>query len=200
MKYFFSLVCLLVFRLALAQPAALESLDLQHTTLKERYDLMKSKSQTYGDYKVVKEYILDGVWKIAVDSIRANKILVQNANATIANLENEVGSLKTILRQKESSMADIEYDSTHISMMGIGMDKALFKVLVVLIVLGLLLLLGVMTGKLKLMYLAIKEKVELINITSHEFEEYKRKALERQTKLSRELQTERNKLMELRRG
>ena len=45
-----------------------------------------------------------------------------------------------------------------------------------------------------------KEKIDLINATTFEFEEYKHKALDKQTKLSRELQNERNKLMEMKRG
>ncbi|HTF21352.1 MAG TPA: hypothetical protein VK658_24915, partial [Chryseolinea sp.] len=42
-------------------------------TLGERYIIMKSKSQSYGAYKVIKESTLDGVWKISQDSLDAKK-------------------------------------------------------------------------------------------------------------------------------
>lgn len=200
MKYCIAFILFLPFFSAQAQPAAQEALDNSNLTLHDRYESMKTKSQTYGDYKVIKEYILDGVWKISIDSIRANKVLLRGANTTISTLQTEVSRLQAELQQKEASMEEIVTASTHISVMGIDVDKSLFKVIAGLTFVGLLVLLGLMTGKLKLMYLSIREKMELITITSSEFESYKKKALERQTRLSRELQTERNKLMELKRG
>lgn len=200
MKYSIALFCLLVFQSLTAQPVIHEAVETQNSTLKERYLVLKSKSQTYEDYKVIKEYMLDGVWKITLDSIRDYKALLHTANTTILTLEAKVHELQVALKQKESSMEEIVHASTHISIMGVTIDKGVFKALVIMIILGLLLLLGMMTGKLKMMYMAIREKMELINITSFEFEEYRRKALDRQAKLSRELQTERNNLMELRRG
>lgn len=71
--------------------------------------------------------------------------------------------------------------------------------MVVLVTLGLAVLLAGLAGKLKLMHTSVQEKNDLINTTLRELEEYKRKALDKQTKLSRELQNERNKVMELRR-
>ncbi|HRG08803.1 MAG TPA: hypothetical protein PLJ08_09515, partial [Cyclobacteriaceae bacterium] len=53
------------------------------------------------------------------------------------------------------------------------------------------------TARLKMLQASVKDKAQVADSLTHEFEEYKRKALERQTKLSRELQNERNKLVEL---
>jgi len=78
--------------------------------------------------------------------------------------------------------------------------KKTFAAIFFALVIGLVLAIGVLTGKLKSMYSAIKEKIDLVNATTFEFEEYKHKALDKQTKLSRELQNERNKLMEMKRG
>jgi hypothetical protein len=46
---------------------------------------------------------------------------------------------------------------------------------------------------------SIKEKSERLTLLTDEFDQYKRKSLEKEKKLSRELQTERNKLLELKR-
>ena len=168
-------------------------------TLQERFLMMKSKSQTFNDYKVIKETVLDGVWKITRDSISTRKTSLAKARATIASLESEVTASKAALQQKEASMQEVVYDSTHITVLGISFGKQLFlgivASIIALLVLGLLLA----TGKLKLMYTSIKEKAELVNVITTEYEEYKRKALDKQTKLSRELQNERNKLAEIRR-
>jgi signal transduction histidine kinase len=60
--------------------------------------------------------------------------------------------------------------------------------------LGLLFLLGGLLGKLRLISSEANETMDLLNFSMHELEEYKKKSLEKQAKLSRELQTERNRI------
>lgn len=200
MKILAILICLLSFETLLAQPASQEAVDLQRATLEERFLIMKNKSQKYGDYKVIKESVLDGVWKITRDSIRTQKAMVKEKQATITGLETQLQNAQAALQQKEASMAELIDASTHISVLGINFEKKTFATIFFTLVTGLLLAIGVLTGRLKSMYSAIKEKIDLINATTFEFEEYKHKALDKQTKLSRELQNERNKLMEMKRG
>jgi hypothetical protein len=160
---------------------------------------MKSKSQTYNDYKVIKETVLDGVWKITRDSIASRKAALTAANKTITALKEEVNQSKKALQEKEASMQDILFDSTHISVLGIPMGKQAFLGTVGVILAILVLLLMLVSGRLKLMHSTVKEKADLATAINNEYEEYKRKALDKQTKLSRELQNERNKLSEMRR-
>jgi uncharacterized protein YfkK (UPF0435 family) len=126
--------------------------------------------------------------------------MVREARGTIASLETELQNARLALQQKEASMAEMVYSSTHITVLGISFDKKVFIAIVSIVTLGLLVMLGIMSGRLKLMGSSIKEKVDLVNATTIELEEYKKKSLEKQTKLSRELQNERNKLTELKRS
>jgi hypothetical protein len=169
--------------------------DTKTMTLQDRYATMKKSSETFQDYKVIKEGILDGVWRVTLDSIKNQKAKFANANEVISQLENEVATQKVAVAQIKASMETVVYDSTHISFFGIHFTKSLFISLVLLIVIGLLVAIAAVTGKLKLMYTSMKEKMETVNLLSHEFEDYKKRALEKQVKLSRELQTERNKLI-----
>ncbi|MFM9836997.1 MAG: hypothetical protein ACKVOQ_01965 [Cyclobacteriaceae bacterium] len=171
------------------------TVDAKTATLQERYVGMKKSSETFQDYKVIKEGILDGMWRVTLDSIKNHKAKFANANEVIAQLETEVATQKAAVAKIQASMETIVYDSTHISFFGINFTKSLFITLVLLIVVGQLVAIAAITGKLKLMYTSMKEKMETVNILSHEFEDYKKRALEKQVKLSRELQTERNKLM-----
>ncbi|CAN5429543.1 hypothetical protein BH10BAC4_BH10BAC4_16240 [soil metagenome] len=199
MKYMALLVCLLAFESIIAQPASQEALD-EKSTLRERFQIMKAKSQTYGDYKVVKEFVLDGVWKMTNDSINTAKARFSEARTRIVALETELKNTQLVLQEKEASVQEIEYAGTHISVLGIPFEKSVFVTIVSIIIAGLIVLLALLSGKLKLMYSSVKEKIDLINTTVNEFEDYKRKALDRQTKLSRELQNERNKLTEIKRS
>ncbi len=181
-----------------AQPRAEEALEKDSKTLKERYVLMKEKSETFNEYKVIKEYILDGMWKITSDSIKKVHSQLAEAKEEAAQLQLSLNSALAAVKQKEDSMAEIEYASTHITVLGIDFSKSFFIGLVGIVLLGMILLIGLVTGRLKLMYLSLKERMDAESMISKEFENYKRKALDKQMKLSRELQNERNKMAELR--
>lgn len=197
MKIATSLALILASLIVSAQPAAELALEKDSKTLNQRFVLMKEKSETFNEYKVIKEYILDGMWKITRDSLSALDGKVMEANDEANRLQQELNTALAAVKHKEESMADVEFASTHISVLGIDFGKNFFIGLVGAMFLGLLLLLGLATGRLKMMYQSLKDKVDAENLVSSEFETYKRKALEKQMRLSRELQDERNKLAEL---
>jgi hypothetical protein len=172
-----------------ADPAASEP-----RTLGERFLYMKSKSQSYGAYKVIKESTLDGVWKIAQDSLEAKKKALASANGGIKDLQNQLNQKIAAVAEKEKSMAAVEYDSTHIEVIGIPMLKGTFITVAAVTVAGLLLLLVLIIGRMKLQANALSERNLAVTALTNEFEDYKHRAMDKQTKLSRELQDERNKL------
>lgn len=190
LKPHFLLLCLITMQTLCAQPT---SLDDPKLTLAERYALMKSTAETYRDFKVVKEVNLDAVYKTMRDSLQASKIVLSNSNKSIAALQAQADSLRISNQQTEASMQVVIYDSTHISVLGINFSKAFF-VGMIAIMLGIILVgLVMIIGRMKLMQKALKEKSELSAETALEYTEYKRHAMDKQTKLARELQTELNK-------
>jgi hypothetical protein len=190
------LICMLAAAVASAQTAA-DALERDNQTLRERFLLMKNKSQNYQEYKVIKEHILDGMWRIIQDSLAHKQSLLRQANAQISGLNKELEENKATLKAKEESMQDVLYASTHITVLGIDFDKGFFAGMVGVIILLLGLVIATIYYTMKVMRRNLSEKVELMNSISAEYEDYKRRAMEKQTKLSRELQNERNKLMEL---
>lgn len=200
------LVCLLVSSITLAQeqpaqqqPQQPAKVSPQATTLQgnysldDRFNLVKTKSQSFQDYKVIKEFVLDGFWKITKDSVNKGKASLREANAKIKQLENDVLIAKNNLQAKEASVADITYDSTHISMLGIPFTKSAFLILATIVVVGLVLLLLTLLGALRLTRSSMKERALTVDLLTKEFDEYKKKALDKETKILRQLQDERNK-------
>lgn len=183
--------------LAIAQPSV-EALNEKDITLEARYKLMKDNAQTFKDYKVIKQEVLNGVLRITLDSIADIEKRLAKANDSIAAFDQKVSDANTLRDQTLSAMEEMKYDATHMTVLGISFNKSFFASLVGIIIASLLVLLGVISGRLKLMYGTLKEKIENLNIISKEFEEYKRKALDKQMKISRELQDERNRLAEMR--
>jgi hypothetical protein len=162
-------------------------------TLAERYALLKSKSPSYDAYKAVKESELDAFWKTARDSIQADKMVREQSIVTQARLNAQMDSLQLAMQQKEESIREIRYDSTHISILGISFAKPLFKI-IALALLGILSI-GLVSvfGRMKFLNILLQSKTEEFAGLAKEFTEYKQKAMEKQIKLARDLQTELNK-------
>lgn len=172
-----------------------DALEGKHN-LNDRYKVLKSKSQSYKDYKVIKETVLDSFWKIITDSVAAKEAAIVGRDRKIGELNKSLEETKATLKEKEASMESVVHDSTHINVIGISFSKGVFITIVTIIVGALVALLLLITGRLKMVHNSLKERADAFNSLSTEFEEYKRKAMEKQTKLSRELQTERNRLSE----
>ena len=188
---FFLLLCLTVTEV-LSQKAY-EALQGDHS-LRDRYFLMKSTSQTYGDYKVIKERLLDGVWKIQQDSLKAKEEALKEANGSITELKVQLNQTISSLHEKEQSMEEVLYASTHINVLGLDVGKGVFITITAIIIGGLIALIGLVFGRMKLQSNALSERNLALHTLSNEFDDYKHRAMDRQIKLSRELQDERNKL------
>lgn len=190
--------CFLIFSVETHAQKSAEALEKNEITLQERFNIMRDKSESYSEYKVIRTYVLDGMWKIAMDSMQAQKTALRDAHGAIARLENEIASANATMKSKDAAVAEMEHDSSHITVLGIDILKAVFISTVGIIILGLLVLLGLLVARVKWVQSSMREKIENADALGHEFEEYKRNALDKQMKLSRELQDERNKLHDLR--
>lgn len=197
MKVFLSLILVSLVGVLNAQPAQ-KAVEDKNLNLVERYKEMKAGSQTYKDYKVIKETILDKVWKITSDSIAKKEQQLAEAEKQIANLKNELTTTNAAIEAKEASMKDIIYDSTHISVLGIPFTKGFFILFVAAIIGALTIVLSIAFARVKIANSLVKEKTVIADSTLLEFEDFKKKSMEKQTKLSRELQNERNKWQEYR--
>lgn len=188
-------VCLLASSITFAQQAT----EIQgNYTLRDRFLLMKSKSQNYNDYKVIKETVLDGIWKIINDSLNAKNAALRGAHANINGLKGQLAKTEEALKAKEKSMTDIQYASTHITVLGIDFTKGVFLTVVACLLGGLIGFVAFIFGRMQLQSKSLSERNLAVSALTNEFEEYKHRAMDKQTKLSRELQDERNKLASMR--
>lgn len=166
-------------------------------SLAERYYLMKTNSESYQDYRVIKEYIMDAVWKYAMDSLLKKTNQLAEVNSKIKSLEADVARVQSNLQAKETSMNEVVFASTHINVLGRDFSKIGFIVISAVTAGVLLFFIFFLLARLKIMQMFVAESKVVVASITHEFNEYKRNALDKEIKLSRELQTERNKLMEL---
>jgi len=198
MKLIFSILLIITAGSSFAQTSAAKAIEDPNLDLKERFDVMKTNSQTYGEYKVIKEYILDEFWKLTIDSIAKQHAGQLESNNKISLLNQELLATQNELKTQQASVEEIVFDSKHISVVGIPFGKGAFIVISAVIIAGLALMVVITLARMKIVNAGMKEKTLLVHSISQEHEEYKHKALDKQTKLSRELQNERNKLLEMR--
>lgn len=196
MKYCIIFLFCLSYQFSIAQQAA-DALEGDYT-LRERFGIIKSKSQTYKDYKVIKETVLDGFWRIVMDSVAASRKSINEAHQQIKALKAEVANTNGQMKAKEESVAEIVHDSTHINVLGLDFNKGVFLGAVGIILAALIFFLVSLFARMKLVSRSLHERKVAVTSVTNEFEEYKRKAMEKQMKLSRELQDERNKLQAFR--
>jgi hypothetical protein len=183
--------------LLLLSTSAMVGLAQSIDNISARYQQLVENSQTFKDYKVIKKTTLDAFWKSVEDSLTSKALGIQERDKQIASLNNKLGQIDAAIQKREAAVAAIEYDSSHITVAGISFHKAAFISLMG-IVLGCLVfaVISIFT-RLQLVAKAMREKKEALLVLSSEYEEYKHRAVEKQMKLSRELQNERNRMAEL---
>jgi len=135
--------------------------------------------------------------KSFVDTLTTERRKLRDANAKLAEQAKTIADLQGASGSKDQSLTDLQKKVNSISFLGIPMTKSAYNILMW----GLVLVLG--GGLAAVVYLSASNKREAAyRISEHEaltaeFATYKAKANEKEKKLARELQTERNKLDEL---
>lgn len=176
----------------LAQAEAQESNDLQ-----KQFQEMKSSSNNYQIYKVVKESSLDNFWKSVADTLKEDRNQIKSLNAEVASLNSEVADLKDQVNERDSSLEEQEYQIEHMSFLGMSLTKGTYVTITWIIIFILLITALVLYYRFNAANkITIKAKNEY-NALDEEFEAHKKRSRETESKIKRELQTEINTVQEL---
>ncbi len=141
--------------------------------------------------------LVSALWKNVTDTLNHERSKVKDLQAKLAAENKVADSLKTEASTKQQTQSESTSKVDTISLFGIVMSKSTYNLVMVGLVVGLAIALTVViltTSKYK--YDA-KHHIELHEELEEEYKTYKAKATEKELKLARELQTERNKLDEL---
>ena len=171
---------------------------VQAQTLDEQFQDLKKRSYSYKEYKNIKEVDLNSFWKIVQDSLKAKDQAYATSQGTITSQNQKIGELNKTIQTQKATIDEKEFDTQHISVLGMDMSKESYKLFNMVTILALLFLLGVLFYQFRSSQKIAVSKKKDFDKLSEDFEEYKRNALEKQMKLRRELQTERNRIDEIR--
>jgi hypothetical protein len=187
------MLCVPLFCVTFVNAQSREALEGEHN-LRDRFEIMKEKAESYNDYKVIKNDVLNGVWKISMDSIAKVRGDLRAANSTITTLNNEIKASADKVKAAETSMAESAYERTHMTVFGIHVAKGVFVTTSLVIIAALIIALITVFSTFNVLRRSNREKELTIHGIMSEFDAFRKKALEKEVKISRELQSERNKM------
>lgn len=162
-------------------------------SLNGQYQFMLKKSKTLYGAKLINPSRLTSLWKSVSDTLRKERKQLQEAKLEIKTQSQNISSLKGEVSGKENSLADATASVNEIKFLGISFNKGTYNTIVwaIIIILGAGLAIVIFqSGKYR------KEatyRTQLYQEVADEYQAHKVKAKDKEMKLARELQDERNK-------
>jgi peptidoglycan hydrolase CwlO-like protein len=166
-------------------------------SLRGQYQLMLAKSKTINGYKLVNPSRITAFWKNLQDTLYTERKQLQTTRLKIKEQEKSITELKAQISGKESSLASTNARVNEISFLGMSFTKSGYNTTVWTLIIGLAATLTFIILRSAKHIHEAKYRSTLYEEISQEYQNYKTKANDKEKKLARELQDERNKLDEM---
>jgi hypothetical protein len=167
-------------------------------SLRGKYQEIISKSKTINGYKLVNPARLSSLWKGISDTLATEKKQLRIAKSTIVEQQKTISSLKTQIEGNVTSIANTNAKMDEITFLGISFNKSTYNTIVWTLIIILAIALAIIVFRSAKLLHEAKYRTGLYDEVAQEYQNYKTKANDKEKKLARELQDERNKLEELR--
>lgn len=190
------LVFLLSVNLFFAQNQTKQKLSLNSGTIDNQFEYVITKSNRYQDYKVVKKTWLYALKAHTLDSLKAIHKQLDETKLIVDNQNEEIQELKINLDNTKSTLTQTNKEKDSMSLFGMLISKPGYNALMWSIIGGLFALLLFFIFKFKNSNAITRQAKLSLSETEEEFEEHRKRALEREQKVMRRLQDEINKQKE----
>lgn len=160
-------------------------------SLNGQYQYVLSKTYHY------QQPMIAALWKNINDSLAAVKKQLKEAQGKLSAQTQSISSLQSDVKNKDQAISETNARQNDISLFGIYMPKTAYNLLMWGLVAGLGLALLIVILRTAGNAREAKYRTKLYEELNEEFVAYKAKANDKEKKLARELQTERNKNDEL---
>ena len=167
--------------------------DTGETSIRGEFDRLYRVSTNYKEYKVInKEKFLDLKQQV-LDSSKASQNLLIEKNNLLKALELDNKKNLDVLTRTELTLETALQKENSISLFGIQLSKFIYNLLLWTLILLLLVLVIYLSFKFQKNNFLTKRAEQNLKNVEYEYEQYRKKALEREQKLRRTLQDEINK-------
>lgn len=168
-------------------------LSLDEGSIDSQFEYVIKKSNNYQEFEVIKKAWMYRLRAHVGDSLKLAASKLQESNTVISNQKAEIEALNVQLQTTNSELSQITNEKNSVSFLGMLINKNAYNALMWGIV-------AVLTALLVLFIIRFKASNLITNSTkleyeelSYEFESFRKRALEREQMIKRELQDERNK-------
>lgn len=161
--------------------------------LDEQFDFVFQKSNSYQEYRVVRKDYLSHLKKSSTDSLKKYKTELGEFKTKINVQQAEKDTLQHRLDRTNTSLEAMKVERNNISLFGVQMSKSAYNSLMIGVIGVLVFLLAILLIRFKSSYRLSKESESNYLKLESDFEEFKRKAMEKEQQLGRKLQDEINK-------
>ena len=166
----------------------------QKNPIDAQFESIINESNNYQDYKVVKKVRLNELQRNTENHINGLNEEIQNLENNINSQKASIDSLEEDLTNTQNELAKVNEEKGSISFLGIPLEKGTYNGIVWSIIALLVVGLGFFIMQFKNSNSQTQVAKQNLKIAEDELEELRRKALEKEQKLGRMLQGERNKL------
>lgn len=182
------LITFLYFNQAMGQTTSSSQSPVFNGTIEEQFDVLIKNSFPYENFKNIRDN-LPRFRKNTLDSLHALQNQITEQKTTTENQKTTIDSLQTSL----SSMKETISQRDNISFLGMSLEKGTYNLIVWSIIVILIILLSFFIQRYKSNFRVAKESKDAADEIREEFEQHRKKAMEREQKLKRDLQDELNK-------
>lgn len=188
---------------SLAKIRAKDSLRNTDWSLLGQYNYLLSRSKTTNGYKLVNPYRLASFWKSVSDTLANERKQLSAANARLNTQTKTISTTPPIPTEETVSIDEAPESNANavtdeLNFLGMSFTKTGYHTLVWGLILGLTATLFIVIARSSKNINEAKHKTELYEELTAEFHKFKSKANEKERKLARALQDERNLVEELR--
>lgn len=195
LRFWTLLSALLSAPLLVAQDSEEPSLD--GGTIESQFEYIFRRSGNYNAegrrYEVVRAIELDKLRGNVLDSLSAARAEASQLNSTIAGQETTIENLNSKLEETSQELAAVTEEKDSMSFFGALVSKATYNIILWTIIIGLLLLLLLFIYRFRRSNVLTQEAKTKLADLENEYEDHRRRALEREQRISRQLQDEINK-------
>lgn len=182
------IITFLYFSPAMGQATGSAQKPVFNGTIEEQFDVLIKNSFPYENFKNIRDN-LPRFRKNTLDSLHALQNQIAEQKTTTENQKTTIDSLQTSL----SSMKETISQRDNISLLGVSLEKGTYNLIVWSIIVILIILLSFFIQRYKSNFRVAKESKDAADEIREEFEQHRKKAMEREQKLKRDLQDELNK-------
>ncbi len=167
------------------------------TTIDENFSELITSSNNFKGYKVVDSEQLTKLQKLTSNRIEELKAEIAASDESAKKLEEEMLTLEAQLADLEIQLQEITAEKDSIAFLGMPFEKSAYKTIMWGIVGVLVLALILFVVKFRRSHIHTKEARKNLEEVEKEFEAYRAKSLEKEQRLGRLLQDEKNKQMKV---